>query len=529
MARGRIMTDQEKKILSDVILKNQDSPAKTIRKEFRERLKAINPDIDNEWPGIRLIQKEATTTKRKIRQNIRKRLDEPWSLGCITDDLIAEKLDTPDVVPLLLEIQEHKWRFAHDPSTEYLSIREAFWISKLYKVILSPELKIRCLENDAKSLLCKWASIYATEQRLYEINDNSSDKSKIERIPFDTSRLDRMIVKYPEQYGTFPADFEGLEMSSEIEEYANKVDRYFEALKLWFQFIPIREEMRSEEEKEILIEAEKTFRSFRLNQSEYYRKQRSNIRLQKILEANQPREFHLQDYNQELYDEIEKQKENIRNEPEDPNLYCALGELYYQQQNFDDAEQMYRKAIDIDWNHTGAHCGLGSVCLAQERRSEAIKEYSYAIRIEPKNPSLHVRLGELYEGAGDSDSAKCEYEDAIAIDPNNAEAHSFLGYMYRDEKQYDDAVKEFKEAINFSKGQDIILLHQELGEIYRLQGNLDDTEIEYKMAISLRPDDFYLHGCLGDIFRDQKKPDDAQREYAEARRLRSLIHNKKIK
>ena len=71
----------------------------------------------------------------------------------------------------------------------------------------------------------------------------------------------------------------------------------------------------------------------------------------------------------ENYAEAEQAfKKYIELIPNDPNPYDSLAELFLKMGKFDDAITQYRKALAIDPNFLNSHFGIGAALMYQARR-----------------------------------------------------------------------------------------------------------------------------------------------------------------
>lgn len=67
-------------------------------------------------------------------------------------------------------------------------------------------------------------------------------------------------------------------------------------------------------------------------------------------------------------------------------------------QNFEVAEEHYRKAISLEWRSADAHYNLG--CLLQHQKDdmvEAERQYRHAVKCDPKHGMAQYNLGWMLE------------------------------------------------------------------------------------------------------------------------------------
>jgi tetratricopeptide (TPR) repeat protein len=78
--------------------------------------------------------------------------------------------------------------------------------------------------------------------------------------------------------------------------------------------------------------------------------------------------------------------------PEYAPAYINLGTLYYNQSNYELAEQHYRKAIECDPRYALAYFDLGNVLDETQRLEDAIAAYRSALQLAPTYADAHYNL-----------------------------------------------------------------------------------------------------------------------------------------
>jgi tetratricopeptide (TPR) repeat protein len=67
-------------------------------------------------------------------------------------------------------------------------------------------------------------------------------------------------------------------------------------------------------------------------------------------------------------------------------VYYRLGNIFFDQKNYDKAEYSFRRAIDFDANHINAHHNLSVVFRRQGRVTAAVQQRKKANKIARQNP-----------------------------------------------------------------------------------------------------------------------------------------------
>ena len=133
MPRGTVLTPEVERIIADLYIKRPELRAKTQR-FYEEVYNQVHKKIDwaePNWPGLSVVKKRIADLRDKDRSRTAESmgLDEHWSL-----DSLPEYPIHPEALPLVMRIYEKNLCEAA-MSEWYLSIREALWVGRLYKIL----------------------------------------------------------------------------------------------------------------------------------------------------------------------------------------------------------------------------------------------------------------------------------------------------------------------------------------------------------------------------------------------------------
>ena len=200
------------------------------------------------------------------------------------------------------------------------------------------------------------------------------------------------------------------------------------------------------------------------------------------------------------------------------------------EKNFDAAEDKVRALLrntndndaeNASQNSALLHFILGTLLRRQERFDEALDEFTESSRRMPGFPETHSQLSYLFYRTDDSEAALAEARTALSIDPANAEAYRYLGLALYSQGHYDAALHAFDEALGREPEGSLANadVYFDMGITHRDQGDLRRAAIDYRHALSLRPDFWEAHSNLGVVLHDQGKLDESIAEYRLAKRL----------
>jgi tetratricopeptide (TPR) repeat protein len=91
---------------------------------------------------------------------------------------------------------------------------------------------------------------------------------------------------------------------------------------------------------------------------------------------------------------------------------------------------VYQKVLDMDPNHAAAHINLGTLYYNRQDYAQAEKHYRSAIAIDPRYALAYFDLGNVLDETGRVEEAIATYKAAIQLAPTYADAHYNLALAY---------------------------------------------------------------------------------------------------
>jgi tetratricopeptide (TPR) repeat protein len=117
---------------------------------------------------------------------------------------------------------------------------------------------------------------------------------------------------------------------------------------------------------------------------------------------------------------LEAQRRLVTERPQDPAVHNDLGSLLLLAGRADEAEQAYRKAIEIDPGKVSALFNLAQLQQQRGELREALGLYERVVKIQPGHAWAHYQMGTLYEGWKQEGRAIEHYARAFSLDPQLA-------------------------------------------------------------------------------------------------------------
>ena len=118
----------------------------------------------------------------------------------------------------------------------------------------------------------------------------------------------------------------------------------------------------------------------------------------------------------------QKLAESLKLDSRFDQTYMILGELYVSTKNYEQAAQVYRKALEITPDYVQAQGTLAYVYAQQGKLAEAIQANLTLIKLSPNDPSIwntRKNLAILYAQSGEMQSALSQAQMAASLAPTS--------------------------------------------------------------------------------------------------------------
>jgi len=251
----------------------------------------------------------------------------------------------------------------------------------------------------------------------------------------------------------------------------------------------------------------------------------------------------------------------------DSRAIYGLGNLYSDQQRWEEAESAYRTAIEFEPNSPEAYVALSFVLTQPivgmdlgNRYSEAGKMARQAIKLDPTNAVAFDQLGVALELDGAvGDETQNAYRKAIQLDPNFALAYAHLGRLLRRIGQNNQSSAAYRNAIQKSidvptmimvadvmQSQQHYLESEELlrnalrqdpknptalfllGRALTTRSSFEEAEKVLKKSAEISPNSFVSYALLGSLYTRREKFDDAEKYLLKAMKMVSPNERKRL-
>jgi len=247
---------------------------------------------------------------------------------------------------------------------------------------------------------------------------------------------------------------------------------------------------------------------------------------------------------------VGKMREALTESPQNARLHDELGSIYAQQQDWPNAQEAFRAAVQADPNFAMAHLHL-ALTLQAEQQPGALQEFTKAYQLGPQNAVIALEFGQFLATSGNDEQAIPILRHALELNPRNPTAAYQLGLALQRTNKVDEAISLLQSAATAETNDAGILTnlgmalcqaqrakeavpllqkavsltpgnptaHQNLAAAYIQLNQLDDAVSQLQEALKLSPDSPQLHYNLGLAFKMQDNTADAIPEFEAAEKL----------
>lgn len=164
------------------------------------------------------------------------------------------------------------------------------------------------------------------------------------------------------------------------------------------------------------------------------------------------------------------------------------------------------KAFELDHNSAEAHASLATVLAWKWKPREAEEEYRRAVQLVPNEPGAHGAYAISLAASGRFEQALRHAQRAVDLDPLSPHRHVTKGVVLYWARRYDRSLEEGQRALELSSTYS--MAHHLLGAVYLETGLNGEAVAEFEKAAELsgggtfdRGFQGYAYGRTGDAER----------------------------
>lgn len=244
-----------------------------------------------------------------------------------------------------------------------------------------------------------------------------------------------------------------------------------------------------------------------------------------------------------------------------------MGNLFSDQQRWEEAERAYRQAIQLEPNSPEAHIALSFVLTQPvvgsnlaDRYTEAEKMARKAVQLDENSAVAHDQLGVALELRGlIEEETQNAYRKAIQIDPGFALAYAHLGRLLRRNGLTNESSAAYRDAIRLATDVPTMILVADvmqsqqrfteseqllrralrddpknptalflLGRALTTRGSYDEAEKVLKSSVEVSPNSFVSYALLGSLYARRNKFEEAEKILMRALPVISLNEKRRL-
>ena len=202
-----------------------------------------------------------------------------------------------------------------------------------------------------------------------------------------------------------------------------------------------------------------------------------------------------------LDEALEAARTSLKFDPDRPDIYILMGDIYRQQRKFDEAIAYLDKGLELfaalpelSYSYYDAAAGYycrGMAYSAMRQRKKAIDDLSESIRLDGEvHHPFHLR-GRLHQRLGEKQKAIDDFTQAIRLNSTDTESlhlsYNMRGNLYQDFGKFDEAIEDFTEATRLDLN--CATCYSCRGSVYCRQGKYEEAIEDLTQAIQRKPDD----------------------------------------
>lgn len=181
-----------------------------------------------------------------------------------------------------------------------------------------------------------------------------------------------------------------------------------------------------------------------------------------------------------------------RSLPNNPDAQHGLGLLYIMQDKFEEAREVFHRALDIDSTYAAAYNSLGTIYDRYDDLDQALYYYYQAVKYNPSNDEAYFNIGGILYEKGQILEAINAYIKAVDSNPRHIYALNDLGATYMELNNTVKAVEAFERIISIEPKYHYA--YNNLGMIYFKEEDYLKSRQMFQRSLEVKPgNEFALH------------------------------------
>ncbi|NGP75098.1 protein kinase [Balneolaceae bacterium YR4-1] len=204
-------------------------------------------------------------------------------------------------------------------------------------------------------------------------------------------------------------------------------------------------------------------------------------------------------------------------------VFTTYGLLLIEKGEYEEAQKMLQRALEIDPVNFEAYRGRARAFLAQQRVTEAEATYHKAIEMKPDYWAGYSELGVFYYQNGKFEKAADQFRIVTELTPKNASAFRNLGGIYYYLGREEEAIKAFHKSVEIEPNYGA---YSNLATLYYSNEEFNEAAGMYSKALELNDNDYRVWSYLASAYKRSTPP--LEDEYLETMRKAKDLAERKL-
>jgi tetratricopeptide (TPR) repeat protein len=204
-------------------------------------------------------------------------------------------------------------------------------------------------------------------------------------------------------------------------------------------------------------------------------------------------------------------KKYVSVKPTDAVAQKNLGDLLYEQKNFDAALAAYQAALKADPSIKGFYKRYVEIVSTKGVAKDVVTAMKGAIAAGEADAQMYETIGTINQKAGACVKAIEYFQKSLQLDPKNTRLLSALGQCQAKNGNTNDAVVSYEQAV--AMNPDAVDDYKTLGDLYTQQQKTSQAMSMYRKYLEKRPTNYKVALTVADYLNGQKNYDEATKYY----------------
>jgi len=186
------------------------------------------------------------------------------------------------------------------------------------------------------------------------------------------------------------------------------------------------------------------------------------------------------------YDEaLLRMRPLFENDPQNPDLYFALGNIFKNLDYLDRETWALSRAVELAPAFPYSHGQLSFAYYQMDDSEDAIREARAMLKLVPNSSDAHKFLGLAFFVKNDYVDATVEYTKALLLNPKNANVHYDVGVLWAAQNQWEMAIPAYQKAISLETGR--WFYYNNLGIALGHAGRVEEAVATFQKGMAIAP------------------------------------------